>query len=82
MQAAWFRKNGFVPQRNLYVNNLVVLADLVQLGLGIGLLPEVHYRPEIRSGKLVKKPDPGRGCEAARKSLQWPPMKTPVAPCP
>jgi DNA-binding transcriptional LysR family regulator len=54
MQAAWFRKNGFVPQRNLYVNNLVVLADFVQLGLGIGLLPEVHYRPEIKAGRLVK----------------------------
>ena len=54
MQAAWFRKNGFVPQRNLYVNNLWVLADFVKQGLGIGLLPEVHYRPEIRNGTLLK----------------------------
>lgn len=54
MQAAWFRKNGFVPQRNLYVSSLSVLADLVRQGLGIGLLPVDFYRPEIQSGRLIE----------------------------
>lgn len=54
MQAAWFRQNGFLTQRNLYACNLAVLADFVRQGLGIGLLPEVHYRAEIRSGALVR----------------------------
>ena len=48
----WMKKNQVRGRKVIVCNSMTVAATLVAAGIGIGLLPPVCYRAEMKNGKL------------------------------
>ncbi len=51
---AWFTEQGLAVNRVLTCNNMVVVARLTMLGLGISYLPPALFSPMVERGELVQ----------------------------
>ena len=51
---AWFTEQGLAVNRVLTCNNMVVVARLTMLGLGISYLPPALFAPMVERGELVQ----------------------------
>ncbi len=51
---AWFTEQGLSVNRVLTCNNMVVVARLTMLGLGISYLPPALFTPMVERGELVQ----------------------------
>lgn len=54
LQSAWFMRAGHPMQQVVLANSFAVVGELVQAGLGIGLMPVDYYGPALRAGKLER----------------------------